>query len=76
MSFQNLWTRKRRLSFRSCGKPPRLRSAKGPRNPGLHSDPFSSLSNPLNPEAKVYASYAQNRTPGAYRMSSVMGPGV
>jgi hypothetical protein len=28
-------------------------SAQGPRHPGLHSHPFSSLSNPLIPEEKV-----------------------
>ncbi|MFN6338721.1 MAG: hypothetical protein ACK41W_08360 [Cyanobacteriota bacterium] len=43
-------------------------SAQGPRHSGLHSDPFSSLPNPLNPEEKVFESYAQNRTPGAYRV--------
>jgi hypothetical protein len=43
-------------------------SAQGPRHRGLHSHPFSSLPNPLNPEDKVFESYAQNRTPGAYRV--------
>jgi hypothetical protein len=49
-------------------------SALGPRHPGLHSHPFSSLTNPLNPEEKVFKSYAQNRTPGAYRVFWCDGP--
>jgi hypothetical protein len=49
-------------------------SAQGPRHPGLHSHPFSSLSNPLSPEEKVFESYAQNRTPGAYRVFWCHGP--
>jgi hypothetical protein len=38
-------------------------AAHGPRHPGLHSHPFSSLLNPLNPAEKVFESYVQNRTP-------------
>ncbi|GDX73509.1 hypothetical protein LBMAG40_01660 [Cyanobium sp.] len=49
-------------------------SAQGPRHPGLHSHPFSSLTNPLNPAEKVFESYAQNRTPGAYRVFWCYGP--
>jgi hypothetical protein len=49
-------------------------SAQGPRHPGLHSYPFSSLPNPLNTEEKVFESYAQNRTPGAYRVFWCDGP--
>jgi hypothetical protein len=49
-------------------------SAQGSRHPGLHSHPFSSLHNPLNPEEKVFESYAQNRTPGAYRVFWCYGP--
>jgi hypothetical protein len=46
----------------------------GPRHPGLHSHPFSSLLNPLNPAEKVFESYVQNRTPGAYRVFWCNGP--
>ena len=49
-------------------------SAQGPRHPGLRSHPFSSLTNPLNPAEKVFESYAQNRTPGAYRVFWCYGP--
>ena len=49
-------------------------SAQGPRHPGLHSHPFSSLSNPLNSEDKVFESYAQNNTPGACGVFWCYGP--
>jgi hypothetical protein len=49
-------------------------AAHGPRHPGLHSHPFSSLLNPLNPAEKVFESYVQNRTPGAYRVFWCYGP--
>ena len=49
-------------------------SAQGPCHLGLHSHPFSSLPNPLNPEEKVFESYAQNRMPGAYRVFWCYGP--
>lgn len=49
-------------------------ASQGPRHPGLHSHPFSSLMNPLNPAEKVFESYAQNRTPGAYRVFWCYGP--
>ena len=49
-------------------------STHGPGHPGLHSHPFSSLPNPLNPEEKMFESDAQNRTPGAYRVFWCYGP--
>jgi hypothetical protein len=52
----------------------RTLAAHGPRHPGLHSHPFSSRLNPLNPAEKVFESYVQNRTPGAYRVFWCYGP--
>ena len=49
-------------------------AALGPRHPGLNSHPYSSLLNPLNPAEKVFESYVQNRTPGAYRVFCCYGP--
>ena len=46
-----------------------------PKHPGLHTHEFESLPNPLNPKEKVWVSYAQNNTPGAYRVFWVYGPG-
>jgi hypothetical protein len=48
--------------------------AQGPRHPGLHTHEFTSLSNPLRPGEKVFEAYAQNNTPGAYRVFWCYGP--
>jgi hypothetical protein len=47
----------------------------GPRHPGLHTHEFSSLNNPLRPGEKIFEAYAQNHTPGAYRVFWCYGPG-
>jgi hypothetical protein len=44
-----------------------------PRHPGLHE--YSSLPHPYDPNGKVFEAYAQNRTPGAYRVFWCDGPG-
>jgi hypothetical protein len=46
-----------------------------PRHPGLQTHPYSSLQNPYNPNEKVFEAYAQNKTPGAYRVFWCYGPG-
>ena len=45
-----------------------------PRHPGLHTHVFHSLDHPFDPAAKVFEAYAQNRTPGAYRVLWCYGP--
>jgi len=45
-----------------------------PRHPGLQTHEFLSLTNPYDPNAKVFEAYAQNRTPGAYRVFWCYGP--
>ncbi|MDZ4754546.1 MAG: hypothetical protein SGJ11_08620 [Phycisphaerae bacterium] len=45
-----------------------------PRHPGLSTHEFSSIQNPFDPAAKVFEAYAQNRTPGAYRVFWCYGP--
>lgn len=45
-----------------------------PSHPGLDTKPFRSLDNPYNKNENVYESYAQNRTPGAYRVFWCYGP--
>ncbi len=47
-----------------------------PRHPGLQSHEFRSIENPVVQGAKVFEAYAQNRTPGAYRVFWCYGPGV
>lgn len=45
-----------------------------PRHPGLHTHEFDSLPHPYSPEYKVFEAYAQNNTPGAYRIFWCYGP--
>ena len=48
--------------------------AANPRHPGLHTHEFHSLPHPYNKKQKVFTAYAQNRTPGAYRVFWCYGP--
>jgi hypothetical protein len=48
--------------------------AENPRHPGLQTHEFRSLEHPFNPNEKVFEAYAQNRTPGAYRVFWCYGP--
>jgi hypothetical protein len=50
----------------------KLRS--NPRHPGLHTHEFSSLPHPFHRDGKVFEAYAQNKTPGAYRIFWCYGP--
>jgi hypothetical protein len=45
-----------------------------PRHPGLNTHEYRSLEHPFDPKAKVFEAYAQNRTPGAYRVFWCYGP--
>ena len=44
-----------------------------PKHPSLHTHPYDSLVNPINSNEKVFGVYAQNNTPGAYRIFFVYG---
>jgi hypothetical protein len=46
-----------------------------PRHPGLNTHEYHSIENPFDPAAKVLEAYAENRTPGAYRVFWCYGPG-
>jgi hypothetical protein len=48
--------------------------AENPRHPGLCTHEFHSMKNPLDASAKVFEAYAQNNTPGAYRIFWCYGP--
>ena len=48
--------------------------AENPRHPGLHTHEFRSLPHPFVSGEKVFEAYAQNRTPGAYRIFWCYGP--
>lgn len=45
-----------------------------PRHPGLATHEYDSIENPYDAHAKVFEAYAQNRTPGAYRIFWCYGP--
>lgn len=45
-----------------------------PRHPGLQTHAYSRLQHPWSPKEKVFEAYAQNRTPGAYRVMWCYGP--
>jgi len=46
-----------------------------PRHPGLRTHEYHSLEHPFDPAGKVFEAYAQNKTPGAYRIFWCYGPG-
>lgn len=48
--------------------------AANPRHPGLHTHEFHSQAHPYDSQQKVFEAYAQNRTPGAYRVFWCYGP--
>lgn len=46
-----------------------------PRHPGLQCHECSAIENPFDKKQKVFEAYAQNQTPGAYRVFWCYGPG-
>lgn len=48
--------------------------ADNPKHPGLQTHAYSSLAHPFEARGKVFEAYAQNRTPGAYRVFWCYGP--
>jgi hypothetical protein len=45
-----------------------------PKHPGLRTHPYDSIENPYKKGDKVFEAYAQNQTPGAYRVFWRYGP--
>ncbi len=45
-----------------------------PRHPGLNTHKFDSLMHPYDAKKDVFEAYAQNQTPGAYRVFWCYGP--
>lgn len=48
--------------------------AQNPKHPGLQTHKYSSLKDPAGLGREVFEAYAQNRTPGAYRIFWCYGP--
>jgi hypothetical protein len=46
-----------------------------PRHPGLKTHEYHGMPHPFDENQKVFEAYAQNRTPGAYRVFWCYGPG-
>jgi hypothetical protein len=46
-----------------------------PKHPGLQTHEYTSIENPFDKKQKVFEAYAQNKTPGAYRVFWCYGPG-
>ncbi len=47
---------------------------RNPKHPGLATHEYHSLANPYDRKGKVFEAYAQNDTPGAYRVFWCYGP--
>jgi hypothetical protein len=45
-----------------------------PRHPGLNTHAYDGIPNPYDKNQKVFEAYAQNQTPGAYRIFWCYGP--
>ena len=45
-----------------------------PRHPSLNTHEYDSIENPYHPKEKIFEAYAQNKTPGAYRVFWCYGP--
>jgi len=48
--------------------------AADPRHNSLNTHEYDSLPHPFDPSGKVFEAYAQNKTPGAYRIFWCYGP--
>jgi hypothetical protein len=59
--------------FKQVKKPIGL-LANNPKHPGLNAHEYVSLEHPYEKNGKVFEAYAQNQTPGAYRVFWCYGP--
>ena len=50
--------------------------ASNPKHAGLQTHGYDGFKNPYNSKEKVWEAYAQNNTPGAYRVFWCYGPGA
>lgn len=48
--------------------------SENPRHHSLNTHEYDSIQNPYNSDQKVFEAYAQNKTPGAYRIFWCYGP--
>jgi hypothetical protein len=60
-------------TFKQVAKTLKLLS-ENPKHPGLNTHEYSALVSPFDSKARVWEAYAQNNTPGAYRVFWAYGP--
>lgn len=60
-------------TFKQVAKTLMLLSS-NPKHPGLNTHEYSGLVSPFDSKARVWEAYAQNNTPGAYRVFWAYGP--
>lgn len=64
---------KHAVKFKKVRKTLKLLRDPGPRHPGLNSHPYQSVPGPGG--AKLWESYVENKTPSAWRIWWIYGPG-
>jgi hypothetical protein len=74
MSFRLRWTSQATETFEELHKAAVSQLAANPRHSSLHTHEYDSLAHPFDPQGKVFEAYAQNKTPGAYRIFWCYGP--
>jgi hypothetical protein len=81
MSFRPHWTSEATTTFQELQRAAEQAAAKAisqlsdnPRHSGLNTHEYDSLEHPFDPREKVFEAYAQNNTPGAYRIFWCYGP--
>ena len=78
-AFENRTKRGRKKSSKQEGLFKQVRKtiqrlANDPRHPGLNTHEYRSIPHPYKKGEKVFEAYAQNKTPGAYRIFFCYGP--
>ena len=70
---KNIKTSKQEGLFRQVHKTIKF-LGQNPKHPSLQTHEYDSITNPYDPSQKVFEAYAQNKTPGAYRVFWCYGP--
>lgn len=87
--FELVWTNKARAEYDELKQGATSGNARGlfkqvnkalgylqsnPRHPSLATHKYQTLEHPYDPQKDVFEAYAQNKTPGAYRIFWCYGP--
>ena len=74
MSFRLRWTPEATETFQELQRAAVRQLTDNPRHSSLNTHEYDSLENPFDSKGKVFEAYAQNNTPGAYRIFWCYGP--